>query len=101
VSSCPADARIRPAALVATLQPWAEIAEAQHRRLLDFAMARAARAGARRALLDLRAGNREARALYASLGFMTLGVRREYYREPTEDALVLAREPCGRCGAES
>jgi len=29
--------RIRPAALVAALQPWAEVAEAQHRRLMDFA----------------------------------------------------------------
>jgi SAM-dependent methyltransferase len=37
VSNHPADAPIRPAALVATLQPWVEIAEAQHRRLLDFA----------------------------------------------------------------
>jgi len=64
------------------------------RRLLAFAMARAARAGARRALLELRAGNREALALYESLGFRSLGVRRGYYREPTEDALVLAREPC-------
>jgi ribosomal-protein-alanine N-acetyltransferase len=65
------------------------------RRLLAFAMARAARAGARRALLELRAGNREALALYESLGFRSLGVRRGYYREPTEDALVLARELCG------
>ena len=64
------------------------------RRLLAFAMARAARAGARRALLELRAGNREALALYESLGFRSLGVRRAYYAEPTEDALVLAREPC-------
>jgi ribosomal-protein-alanine N-acetyltransferase len=61
------------------------------RRLLAFAMARAARAGARRALLELRAGNREALALYQSLGFSSLGVRRAYYREPAEDALVLAR----------
>jgi SAM-dependent methyltransferase len=37
VNPPPADARIRPAALVATLQPWTEIAEAQHRRVLDFA----------------------------------------------------------------
>ena len=65
------------------------------RRLLAFAMARAARAGARRALLELRAGNREALALYESLGFERLGLRRGYYGEPTEDALVLARELCG------
>ena len=65
------------------------------RRLLAFAMARAARAGARRALLELRAGNQEALALYESLGFERLGLRRGYYGEPTEDALVLARELCG------
>jgi len=62
------------------------------RRLLAFALARATRAGARRALLELRAGNREALALYESLGFERLSVRRGYYSEPTEDALVLARE---------
>jgi ribosomal-protein-alanine N-acetyltransferase len=63
--------------------------------LLAFAMSRAARAGSRRALLELRAGNREALALYESLGFGRLGVRRAYYNEPTEDALVLVRELCG------
>jgi len=31
------DLRARPGALVAALQPWAEVAEAQHRRLMDFA----------------------------------------------------------------
>jgi ribosomal-protein-alanine N-acetyltransferase len=60
--------------------------------LLAFAMGQAARAGARRAHLELRAGNREALALYESLGFRRVGVRREYYRQPVEDALVLVRE---------
>jgi ribosomal-protein-alanine N-acetyltransferase len=55
-------------------------------------MGRARREGAVRALLEVRAGNREAVALYESLGFSRLGVRREYYREPNEDALVLVRE---------
>ena len=62
------------------------------RRLLAFAMARAARAGARQALLELRAGNQEALALYESLGFERVSVRRGYYGQPTEDALILARE---------
>lgn len=31
------DERIRPAALVSALQPWAEIGKAEHRRLMDFA----------------------------------------------------------------
>jgi ribosomal-protein-alanine N-acetyltransferase len=55
-------------------------------------MRAAARKGASRALLEVRAGNREAVALYESLGFRRLGLRREYYREPLEDALVLVRE---------
>ena len=60
--------------------------------LLRFAMGRARREGAVRALLEVRAGNREAVALYESLGFRRLGVRREYYHDPDEDALVLVRE---------
>jgi ribosomal-protein-alanine N-acetyltransferase len=60
--------------------------------LLGFAMERAARAGARRALLELRAGNREALALYESLGFRRVGFRRDYYVEPVEDALLLVRD---------
>jgi ribosomal-protein-alanine N-acetyltransferase len=59
------------------------------RRLLAFALRRAARAGARTAFLELRAGNREALALYESLGFRVLSRRRGYYRQPFEDALVL------------
>ncbi len=60
--------------------------------LVSFALEKAARAGARRAFLELRAGNGEALALYASLGFARVSVRRGYYSEPTEDALVLSRE---------
>jgi [ribosomal protein S18]-alanine N-acetyltransferase len=63
--------------------------------LLGFALGRAARAGARRALLELRVGNREALSLYESLGFRRIGLRLEYYREPVEDALVLCREGLG------
>jgi SAM-dependent methyltransferase len=37
VTRPPADGRLRPAALVAALQPWAEIGETEHRRLMDFA----------------------------------------------------------------
>jgi ribosomal-protein-alanine N-acetyltransferase len=61
------------------------------RLLVGLAVRSAARAGARRALLEVRAGNTAARALYASLGFRELGQRRAYYREPVEDALLLER----------
>jgi len=56
--------------------------------VLDLAIAR----GARVALLEVRAGNRSAAALYRSLGFETCGLRADYYRQPTEDALVLRRQ---------
>ena len=62
------------------------------RRLLGFALRRAARAGARVAFLELRAGNRAALALYESLGFRPLSRRRAYYRQPPEDGLVLVLE---------
>ncbi len=61
--------------------------------LLRAAMRRAARAGARLALLEVRAGNRAALALYERLGFLRRGLRRDYYRQPVEDAVLLTREP--------
>jgi ribosomal-protein-alanine N-acetyltransferase len=69
------------------------------RRLLGFALGRAARAGARTALLELRAGNRQALSLYESLGFRPLSRRRAYYRQPVEDALVLVLQGLGTAHA--
>ncbi len=57
--------------------------------LLGLALRRAARAGARTALLEVRAGNREALALYTALGFVKRGSRRDYYALPREDAVQL------------
>ncbi|HYY55935.1 MAG TPA: ribosomal protein S18-alanine N-acetyltransferase [Pyrinomonadaceae bacterium] len=57
--------------------------------LLDRALAEGARMGARTALLEVRAGNLAAQALYARLGFRVTGRRRGYYTEPPEDALVM------------
>jgi ribosomal-protein-alanine acetyltransferase len=61
------------------------------RALLEIAFRRAAAAGVRTALLEVRAGNLEALRLYESLGFTREGLRRQYYREPVEDALLLRR----------
>jgi ribosomal-protein-alanine N-acetyltransferase len=79
------------------------VAPGQRRRglarwLLAFAMGKASRAGACRALLEVRAGNAEALALYESLGFRSVGVRRGYYRDPPEDALLLSSEDLGAFG---
>jgi ribosomal-protein-alanine N-acetyltransferase len=62
------------------------------RLLLRLALRGGARAGARLALLELRAGNEAALALYLSLGFKSVGRRREYYRQPVEDALLLQHD---------
>jgi [ribosomal protein S18]-alanine N-acetyltransferase len=62
------------------------------RALLGVAFRRAGAAGARTALLEVRAGNLEALRLYESLGFTRDGLRRQYYSEPVEDALLLRRD---------
>jgi ribosomal-protein-alanine N-acetyltransferase len=45
--------------------------------------------GARRAFLEVRPGNAEARRLYEGLGFHEVGRRRGYYVDTGEDALLL------------
>jgi ribosomal protein S18 acetylase RimI-like enzyme len=57
--------------------------------LLGLALDFGAQAGAELAILEVRAGNRAAQYLYASLGFSTAGRRHNYYRQPAEDALVM------------
>jgi len=47
--------------------------------------------GARRAMLEVRASNSAAIRLYDTCGFATDSVRKGYYPDPPEDALVLAR----------
>lgn len=55
------------------------------------ALTLAAGGGARSAFLEVRSGNAAARRLYASLGFAETGRRPGYYKNPIEDAVVLAR----------
>jgi ribosomal-protein-alanine N-acetyltransferase len=56
------------------------------RRLLEFSLERS---GAVRAVLEVRSGNAAARALYKSCGFTQVGLRKGYYADSGEDALVL------------
>ena len=48
--------------------------------------------GSRALMLEVRASNTPARTLYETLGFAPVGVRRNYYRNPREDALILRKE---------
>ncbi|HSC28510.1 MAG TPA: ribosomal protein S18-alanine N-acetyltransferase [Vicinamibacterales bacterium] len=59
------------------------------RALMIHVMADAARAGAQRATLEVRQSNEPARRLYSALGFGVAGLRRGYYTDPDEDALIL------------
>lgn len=61
------------------------------RRLLDGALAEAARRGARQVYLEVRESNVAARRLYERAGFTTAGVRADYYSEPKEDAILMTR----------
>ncbi|HET9317914.1 MAG TPA: ribosomal protein S18-alanine N-acetyltransferase [Vicinamibacteria bacterium] len=84
---------------------WQEVADEAHvhnvaiaprrrrqglgRRLLAACLGLAARRGARRAFLDVRASNQAALTLYAGLGFRESARRRAYYSGPAEDAVVM------------
>src|SRR5215213_5156218 len=52
--------------------------------LMNRVLKEGARRGARRAILEVRAGNTAAQALYGRCGFRTVGLRRAYYTEPSE-----------------
>ena len=47
---------------------------------------------ARRAFLEVRVSNESARKLYSSLGFTGTSIRRDYYDDPVEDAVLMTLE---------
>jgi ribosomal-protein-alanine N-acetyltransferase len=71
--------------------------QSQHRgkglagQMLDAVLIELAGRGVRNAFLEVRESNEAARALYRSRGFTEIGRRRNYYRRPVEDALVMRR----------
>ncbi|PYV15169.1 MAG: ribosomal-protein-alanine N-acetyltransferase [Acidobacteria bacterium] len=62
------------------------------RALLEQAKQRLRGAGTKRCFLEVRAGNKTALELYFSVGFGLYARRKNYYRNPPEDALVLCLE---------
>lgn len=64
------------------------------RALLTFFLEQGRLRGARRAVLEVRSGNIPARALYTGSGFVQVGVRKRYYGDSGEDALVLEWTAC-------
>ncbi len=59
------------------------------RALMAELISRAAMQGADKLTLEVRMSNLAARNLYASLGFVGKGVRRRYYSDNNEDALIM------------
>jgi len=59
--------------------------------LLDRVLAEARERGVESLFLEVRASNQSARRLYVSRGFAQISIRRGYYQNPREDALVLVR----------
>ena len=59
--------------------------------MLDAVLIQLAGRAVKNAFLEVRESNNAARALYRSRGFGEIGRRRNYYRRPVEDALVMRR----------
>lgn len=59
------------------------------RRLMESMVSLARMKGVREIALEVRAGNQGARKLYESYGFRQEALRKGYYRNPQEDALIM------------
>jgi ribosomal-protein-alanine N-acetyltransferase len=44
-------------------------------------------------VLEVRASNQAAQALYQKFGFKVLGLKEEYYKDTQEDALIMVLDP--------
>lgn len=62
------------------------------RALIETLIAELAKMGSRCLRLEVRVSNESARALYERMGFQQLGLRKNYYHNPKEDALILGKE---------
>lgn len=48
--------------------------------------------GSHSLMLEVRASNEPAKSLYSKMGFEAVGIRKNYYRNPREDAMILRKE---------
>ena len=55
-------------------------------------IARLTERGSHSLMLEVRVSNKPAISVYHHLGFVEVGVRKNYYRNPKEDALILRKE---------
>ena len=59
------------------------------RMLFENVLADVRKKGAERIFLEVRESNETALKLYESAGFERLAIRKAYYQDPTEDAIVM------------
>ncbi len=59
------------------------------RRLLELVLDVARKRGVKSIYLEVRASNERAAALYRDFGFTHMGLRRDYYDNPVEDAILM------------
>lgn len=62
------------------------------KKLLEEIFQRTQKAGVCRLFLEVRAGNAAALHLYEKMGFVQMGIRKNYYEQPVEDGVVMMRE---------
>ena len=60
--------------------------------LIENLIAELKKRGSHALMLEVRVSNDGAIALYEKLGFHQVGCRKNYYRNPKEDALILRKE---------
>ena len=60
-------------------------------RLLSYGLKTELGEGVESVFLEVRSKNTAARALYKAYGFSEIGVRRNYYQNPSDDAIVMIK----------
>ena len=60
-------------------------------RLLSYGLKTELGSGVESVFLEVRSKNTAARALYKAYGFSEIGVRRNYYQNPSDDAIVMIK----------
>ena len=61
-------------------------------KLIEALIAELKERGSHSLMLEVRASNEAALSVYRKLGFREVGKRKNYYRNPKEDALILRKE---------
>ena len=59
------------------------------KKLIEHAESHAKEKGVKKLMLEVRASNIPAISLYEKLGFSVVGIRKNYYTQPKEDALLM------------